>query len=185
MEAFIDGELPRSEAGQLEFHVRRCPACRHELALASRIADGLRTLPRKRFPEGGVDTAIDSPDPMRRRETPLRRGTGGGANGWFHHAENPWRRPALAAGFLVLLVAGTLFVARPRHSGVNVDRATVIEAEAAVKWTLAYIDEVGRQAGLTFRNDVLDARIIAPAERAVGANLGERSHSSPSSNGGS
>jgi len=84
------------------------------------------------------------------------------ARAWRHTA-----RPALAMAVLVALVVLAALVTRPPRpapGGVAVEQAL-----AEVKWTLAYLSEVGRETGASVHRDVLDAHVFGPMHEALGA----------------
>ena len=130
LEEHVDGELTRAEAAPLERHVRRCSTCAAELALARRIRQELRALPRPELAPG---------------RQPHRRGWAG---------RHRWQLAA-ACLFLVLL-AGVLRVDRTaveppvqvaRHElPYAVTDADLARAEREARYALARVAEITRRA---------------------------------------
>jgi anti-sigma-K factor RskA len=75
-----------------------------------------------------------------------------------------WRPVAVAALVVVLAVGGTVTYQRGEP---EVSPAELARAERQVKWTLAYLSQMGRRTGDRVRDDVLRERVVAPIQRSV------------------
>ncbi len=157
LEAFLDGDLTPEEAARFE-RALHDDLWRAELHLAGKIRDGLRTLPLPECPPH-VTQAVLREARRRARTEGLHRMGEALARAWRLTA-----KPALAMAVLVtLIVAAALLTHPPRSTPA---RAEVEHALAEVKWTLAYLSEVGRQTGASVHRDVLDAHVFAPMHEA-------------------
>ncbi len=154
IEAYLDGDLTADEAARLESHLSGCQACAEELALAKRLNLALRDLPEQRCPDRIADAVLDR---VGKEPRAARRPAG-----WYPRV---WRPAALAA--MLLLVAITALVikgAKPPPPTVTPEE--IVRAEQQVRWTLAYVGEIGRRSAFTVRDDVLESRIVHPIRKA-------------------
>jgi anti-sigma factor (TIGR02949 family) len=155
IEPYLDGDLPVSEADHLASHLEICPACTRELRLARQVQQGLRAMPQLTCPaavSSEVQQRIDEP----RR---LRLWTSGPAlplRGW---------RPAgaLAVAAMLLIAALTVFDSAETDPSAR----EVALAERQVRWTLAYLGQVGQRTGITVRDGVIRDRVVAPLEKNI------------------
>jgi anti-sigma factor (TIGR02949 family) len=170
LEAHIDGELPPEEGSKLEAHLETCGSCTREMEHARRVRETLRAFPQKRCPDTVLETVMAQVD----RET-SRSGLfpSGRLSVFLQQA----LRPTAAAATLVLIIAMTVFIGqRQQHTGfdrafvddsLEFDPRAVALAEAEVKWTLAYISNIGRRAGLAIRDDAIYPGVVEPVKNAV------------------
>jgi hypothetical protein len=54
-----------------------------------------------------------------------------------------------------------------------------------VKWTFAYVSDVGRRSGLAVRDEVFETGVMQPMQRAVRAAIDGETRTRESKNGGS
>ncbi|MFQ5511204.1 MAG: anti-sigma factor family protein [Candidatus Krumholzibacteriia bacterium] len=156
IDTFLDGELGGDELATLQSHVDVCAECRRELARARRVLHELHELPDLYCPDEVVETSMAGLE-----ETP-HRAVRGLLRRWFGGA----LRPALASAFVVLVAASAFYVAnRVRQPALSPEE--VASAEAELKWTLAYIGDVGRRAGMIAAGEAFEAGMVVPVQRAV------------------
>ncbi len=160
LEGYLDGDLTPEETARFERGLRRDDWAA-ELRRAASIRDGLRALPLPECPPHVTRAVLREARRRARAE-------------WLHRAREAlaraWRltaRPALAMAVLVALVVVAALVTRPPRDAPA--RTEVEHALAEVKWTLAYLSEVGRQTGASVHRDVLDAHVFGPMHEALGA----------------
>jgi anti-sigma factor RsiW len=160
LEAFVDGELPEAEHEAFE-SLAADPTWSGRIHTAVRIRDGLRSLPIEACPEH-VTRAVLA-EARRRNE----RWHPGRVVAWIDEHFAPLWQPVVAMTALLAIVVGSLFVGRAPETFA--ERAEVEQALADVRWTLAYLSEVGRQTGETVRHDVIENRVVQPVRQALGA----------------
>jgi anti-sigma factor RsiW len=179
IDSFIDGELDTDELSVFETHSASCPSCREELELAQRVTAGLRDLPSQRCPDSVTDGVFGTIEPVHRqgpRESFLQR---------FFDRRGGLLRPAITGVALLIVIVSTVLIGRIRNGMEAVPPAEIARAEAELKWTLAYVGDLGRRTGLTVRNDVLGERVVEPMRRAVHTAIDGGSAATTHNNGGS
>lgn len=166
IDLYIDGDLGGDEAAAVERHLQTCPDCGREFAVARTVLDEVRALPGLDCPDPVIDRLSEhirsdaSADAIdRARRWSVKR--------WFAVRPFGVPRPALAGLFVVVVVVSSLIISRSRQSVEPISPAQVAEAEAAVKWTFAYVNEVSRRSGIAVRTEVFNAGIVRPTERAL------------------
>ncbi len=159
LEAYLDGDLTPEEAARFERGLSGDDWAA-ELRRAASIRDGLHAMPLPECPPH-VTRAVLREARRRARAEWLHRTREGLTHAWRLTA-----RPALAMAVLVALVVVAALVTRPPRPAPGVE---VEHALAEVKWTLAYLSEVGRQTGASVHRDVLDAHVFGPMHEALGA----------------
>ena len=117
--AWLDGQLPREEAQQVETHVAECRQCadavaeaRGLIAASSRILTALDDVPRDVVPLATPPRAEPSAETL----TVIQAKPTGGASGrarrrWFNGV-------TLAAAATIVVAIGTTMLMRPRHKGM-------------------------------------------------------------------
>lgn len=197
LEAFVDGDLPATEATALRAHFEGagpsaddgpCAACARELALARSVLEGLRGLPEESCPPALVERAFD----RARREAEAQRfvSAEGSSDGDAATERHGWWL-GLAAAAAVLLVLGALGLSRLLPDDPSA--ATVADVQAAdqhaddastldpstmdadelerateeARLALAYVASIGRRSALVLRDDVVGDNIIGPSARAL------------------
>ena len=156
IEAYVDGELSRRERLEFEAACAADPALWEDVRAAQLIRDGLRSLETPNCPPEVTGAIFEQV----RRDARIRRGTQSGS--WI----GIWK-PALAG--LAVIVATVVFVLlRPAPVTEVPTDPEVAEALDEVKWTLAYINNIGNRTGETIRDDVLRDHVVRPIERGLG-----------------
>lgn len=176
LEAYLDGLLDDADVDRLERELAATPALRRALGCAERVQDELRLMPQPLAPPTfalGVFAELE----RRRSASPIGRLRRLFAE-TYAAAVDVWR-PALAATTLLLLVMAGAFLGRPTPAPPP-ESAEVRQAMDEVKWALAYLSEVGRQAGEVVREDVLENHVVRPVQTALGTFLEEPSSAQPS-----
>jgi len=149
IEAYLDDDLPAEERAHFERRLST-ETWADQLALAEQIRAGLHRLPAPLCPAPVTQAAIRTA----RRETWAD---------WRGRLTTIWR-PALAMTVLLIMVlSAALFGGRATPNPPN-DMA-VQRALTEVKWTLAYLSQVGRETGVSVRRDVLDPYFTPPPSR--------------------
>jgi anti-sigma factor RsiW len=184
IEPYLDGELQVDEAAVLESHFGVCTRCRHELSVARDVLDGLHGLPSLECPDRVTDDVFERVHACAAGDTPVHRET---VAGFLKRILTVGRipRPAFASALIVLVVLSALVVVRINKPTEQITAAEIEEAEAAVKWTFAYVSEVGRRSGLAVRDEVFDAGVMQPMQRAVRSTMDSKARTTESENGGS
>jgi len=153
IDPYLDGELDGEEAAGLETHLERCPACARELRLARQVRDGLRGLPLLTCPEGVIE----------RVEEQIRAARWNRLREWIAAWRIPLWRPVGVLAVALLIAAAAVFQQRERGPSPE----EVALAERQVKWTLAYLGQVGQRTGATVRDEVIRERLVEPLEENV------------------
>lgn len=161
IDLYVDDDLTTEDAVRLERHLNRCDACRDEVALAARVLEELRGLPDRRCPDGIVDdvfASIGAPrtapaEPRARRRLPA----------WPALV----RHPALAATLAIVVLTGGALLGRWYQTRNRISPEEIARAEAALKWTVAYVSDVGRRASFTVRDDVIGGHVVGPLRSGV------------------
>jgi anti-sigma factor RsiW len=161
IEAYLDAELSRKEAAEVESHLSECQVCTAELARAKEVRSTLRELPEVSCPDR-VTRAVLAQARADLRSEHRRR-----LRDWLSTWTAPAWRPALATATLVALLATALLVGRREESPPAVSPEELARAEVEVKWTLAYLGEMGRRAGFLVREEVIESQVVEPVKRAV------------------
>ncbi len=170
LEANIDGELPSEEVSKLDVHLEACASCAREWELARRIRETLHDLPEKHCPDTVLETVMAQ---VGREAVTSGEKPAGRLSGFFQQM----LRPAAAAATLLLVLALTVFIGQRQQyqfldqgfvdDSLELNPRAVALAEAEVKWTFAYLSNVGRRAGLAIRDDAIYPGVVKPVKRAV------------------
>ena len=172
IEAFLDDELSNDAKERFENHAATCRTCRAEVEQAQRILTQLRQLPALECPDDVVErvreTALPDDGPNRIRE-------------WFARAWAPSLRPALATITVAAIVLTSIWVGRVNRTTISPEE--VSEAQAALKWTLAYVGEVSERSGKAVRDEAIRNGLIRPVQRAL-ESIHQGSDVEPETNGG-
>jgi anti-sigma factor (TIGR02949 family) len=168
IEACLDDDLGAAEHDALRAHTAACPSCAAELALATRVRDALRALPRAEAPARVVDAA----------ERAVRGGADAGTGNVIPLPGARRRRPGwipAAAAALVLVLSGLWYDQRRRAdtlpaelAGAGVTAAEVAEAQAGVEMAFAYVGRYSARAARVVEQDVIGDRVAPRVERALG-----------------
>ena len=158
IEAHLDGELPDGEANGLETHLRECAGCAAELELAEQVRGGLRMMPLLKCPDPVVEEVYE------RVRGELRATRRRRLREWMDSWRAPLWRPVAAALVVVLMIGGAVTY---QDREPEVSPAELARAELQVKWTLAYLSQMGRRTGGRVRDDVLWERVVEPIQKSV------------------
>lgn len=164
VEAYLDGDLAAAEAAVFEAHLLQNEVWEEEMLLAEQIRQGLRALPEPWCPPA-VTAAVLATVRQQVRQAWWTRLT----DGFRQQTALLWR-PALAMAALALLVVMASRIGTPSLPAPSptAQRAEVQRALAEVRWTLAFVSEVGREAGASVRDDVLAPHVVQPMQHALG-----------------
>jgi anti-sigma factor RsiW len=164
VDSYLDGELRGDELQAFEDHVRSCPSCRSELALARSTLEELRALPVLECPQRVVEQVAE------------RAGAGLSAGLWERLAAvRPFvPKPAMAAVVMVI-VAATAYVlllheqpmtpSPPKSPALSEKDAEVAKAE--VMLAFAYVGKYSRRTGEIIRKEVIEDRVIEPVGKTM------------------
>jgi anti-sigma factor RsiW len=153
IEPYLDGDLSPAGSSGLRTHLERCPSCAAELELAAKIQRELRSLPQ-----------LDCPPEVLERV----RNAGRGEVVPFRPRRVLGLRIVAAAAVLLLAVGGAALFLRFEQRRLEVAQAT-----AEARYALAVLGKVTRRTGRNLREDVLQKRLVEPANRSVFRSLGE------------
>ena len=170
LETYLDGELSRVRAHQIEAHLSECSACLAPVHLAKEIQNELRTMPEMDAPAAVIQTIFDQ---TVRSEKPKRS---------LSDLLNRWPRPVwatLVAASLVLVVA--LAVMNRGTTPDQPDEAAIAQAAAEARFALAQVGLATRKAGLAVRNKTLQDQIVTPTKRSLSRALGHNPEQEPAS----
>ena len=147
----------------------------------------LRQLPAQRCPDRVVERVMDRVDEesppaegaRRIHRRPRRwQGIGGG-----------WLRPALVGSLAAVVLALAIDTGRrslrPTPPPEHYTADEIADAEEALKWTVAYLSNLGARSGEAVRNEVFSSGVVRPLERAVRAAFEVESATTPNRDGGS
>ncbi|MDH3215635.1 MAG: zf-HC2 domain-containing protein [Candidatus Krumholzibacteria bacterium] len=186
IDSYIDGDLGRDEMAAIKTHVNKCRRCREELAFVKGTLAQLRDLPNLDCPRRVSDVVHERLAASRPDQHPVRATVPSGfVKRWFSGRQLGVPRPALASALIVLVVLSSLIISRINRPAEHISPEQVSEAEAAVKWTFAYVNEISRRSGLAVRDEVFEAGVIRPMQRAVRSALEADTPTVPKDNGGS
>lgn len=157
VEAYLDGTLPPGDRARFEHHLLAAPAWEADVLLAGQIREGLRALPQPPCPADVTRTVL--------RQARREARAGAWARLRARLEGHPRWRPVLAMAVLVLLVVGAAWVGRLPDPPPT--RAAVARSLEEVKWTLAFLSDVGRHTGRAVRREGLDAALLAPMQQAL------------------
>jgi hypothetical protein len=181
IDAYLDGELTNVDVTVLESHMNECGMCREELASARRVLTELRELPAKRCPDGVTDRlyATIGADTTVHRDGRLPR--------WLTARPFGLLRPVLVGSLILVIAVSAIWFDRHNRSSGDSRSYTpeeVAQAEAELKWTMAFLGDVGRRTGYAVRDEVVGARVVEPVRRAVHSVMEGGVEVTPRNNGG-
>jgi len=176
LERYLDDDLAPERAAQVAAHVQRCDTCRAELTAAERVQAGLRALPRDRCPEHVATTVLAQVAAESRRTAAAAPGQARWDwREWLRRAGwGSWWRPALATASVAATALCIALLARQPEAPAAPD-ADLVRAEEEVRWALAYVAHVTRQASDAalettvgeLMGNVIGERVVAPVTNAV------------------
>ena len=172
LEAYLDGDLSPAEARRLEAFARIDAEAREDLHLARLVQHRLQALPPLVCPPDVTSAVFDYARRAARRGFVERIRSFLSAN-WATVI-----RPSMAVGILAaVVVVGTLNtrpIPEPRQTAQTSEEVGKALDEA--KWVLAYLSDIGLKAATSIRDDVLEERVVAPVNRALGAAFDDEPH---------
>jgi anti-sigma factor RsiW len=168
IESYLDGDLSTGESARTEGHLLTCPRCRHEMSLAKGVMKELRSLPKLECPDRVTERVFAEVEAVEPTGRTLRVFI----KTWAFGRVLGIPRPALAGALALLVVFSSLMIERLNEPVEQASAEEIAQAEAAIKWTFAYVHEVGRRSGLAVRDEVFGAGLVEPAQRAVRSTLG-------------
>jgi anti-sigma factor (TIGR02949 family) len=169
IEPLLDRELSADETSKMRVHLEQCTACSSELELAEATRTAIRNLPAQQCPTA-VTTAVMG-------HIANESASGEPASRWWNSLLQ-WKplRPAAVAAALVLVVSMSVFIGQKQENPapdivsdtLEFSSEEVALAEAELKWTIAYISQTGRRAGVTLRDKAIYPHVVVPVKQAVG-----------------
>lgn len=188
MDAYLDGELTDVDVTVLKSHLDECGECREELESARRVLSELRDLPEMRCPDGVTDNlfaTIGAGNAAPTGRATVQR------TGLLPEWMTAWRfglfRPALVGSLILVIAVSAVWIGRHNRSTGNNSGYTpeqVAQAEAELKWTMAFLGDVGRRAGYAVRDEALGAHVVEPMRRTVHPVMDGGIRVTPHDNGG-
>ena len=151
LDAYIDGDLPKNQCTLIEAHTRACPHCADALALAVQIRDQLRTWPVHPCPSAITDRVY--------RQV-------GNPSSWRHRLQtwlSGWQPLTGAVAAVVLIIAAVALFQSQRPPQTNTTELAQMQRQA--KWTLVYLNQIGRRTSHTLRDQVLKERVLKPVAK--------------------
>ena len=173
VEAYVDGELPRTERVRFEAALDADAAWAREVHCAQEIQNELHALPQPTCPPQVTRAVVAHVQQDRARTASPPTWAE-----WWARAKREldiefhlgWR-PALISTALIALVALSVVVTAPPKTPVThaqmYSAAEIARAEAQAEWTFAYIASLGRRTESALRRDVIEPRLERPVRRAL------------------
>ena len=166
LEAFVDGELPEHEREQIEELLRADDYAAGQMTLARMVKTQLSDMPWEVCPSEVTRHVLETARREARRNVKRR------ILDTLHSTWSTVFRPALAVGvFVALIVVGTRIGGdRTPPTSQEEIAATPEDVQKALeqaKWTLAYLSQIGRDAGQSIRREVIEERVARPMKQAV------------------
>ena len=161
LDALLDGMLAGPEKQQLERHLQGCAACQAELQLARQVKQVLTALPEQRCPESVSASALAA---ARREHSTGWRDV---FSGWWARTPKLRWRPVLATAVLAALALFVTFQLTRHEPARQFSAEEIALAELDVKWTLAYLGDLGKRTGVSVRDRVLEPEVVVPLQQAL------------------
>lgn len=159
IEAYLDGMLSPEEERAVLQRLEEDRDYADRLQLAATIQESLRSLPTLHAPPTMI------PEVMRKARRQARQVFWQRTREWFGALRALDPRPALATASLIAVIVASSVVGRPPASGPT-DPEVALALEQ-IKWTLALVSEVGEEAALIVRDDILEPHVVAPMQQAM------------------
>jgi len=172
IEAYLDDDLAHDAKVRFENHVETCRVCRTEVEQAKKTLAELRKLPTLPCPDEIVERVRGELHPI---NEPNR------VRAWFARVWAPSLRPALATVAVAVIVLTSMWVGRMNRATVSPQE--VAEAQAALKWTFAYVGQVSERSGKAVRDEAIRDGLVSPVQRALDT-MNRNSNAEPETNGG-
>ena len=140
LEAYVEGELGKSEREALETHISRCESCKQELALTQSIPRLISSLPTPPVPEDII------PDTLRRlHEKPATKRRWLGAFGIT--SSRKWQFAVVGSLLMAVLIFGISYQVINRNSGIT--EAEIASAAQDIKLALGIVQTATQDIQLT------------------------------------
>ena len=154
---YVDGTLQSEIALVFERCTQLYPACADEVRTARLVKEGLQSISSLTCPDHIVDNVFD-------RISQERSITGRRAPNLLLSFLQPGWKPAFAtaAVAVVVLMLTLQTPAEPDYTQAEIDQAL-----REVKWTLAYLGDVGKRTSSTIRDEVLVSHVVTPINESV------------------
>ena len=159
IDLYIDGDVTGNDMDRLQSHLEWCARCREEIALARCVLGEIRDLPVERCPDGIVDEVMMAGGADEKRRGPIGL--------WSERWRVLVMRPAMVTGLVIAVVIGGVTFERWHRSRIQVTPEQVARAEAALKWTVAYVSDVSRRATFAAAQEVIGAHVVGPVRSGV------------------
>jgi len=182
IEAYLDRSLDPNDMTTVENHIEHCARCRQELHVAQTVDNELRNLAMMECPDHVTErvfAAVRQAD----GEAPVSPRSSNSLRRWF--TGHRFGRPILAGSMAAIIVITAVVFIRVDKPTEEISQSQIEEAEAAIKWTFAYVNQVSRRSGLAVRDQVFEAGVMQPMERAVRTAVGVGTTTPEKEDGGS
>ena len=140
LEAYVEGELGKSEREALETHISRCESCKQELALTQSIPRLISSLPTPPVPE---DIIPDTLRRMHEKSATKRR--------WLRAfgitSSRKWQFAVVGSLLMAVLIFGISYQMINRNSGIT--EADVASAAQDIKLALGIVQTATQDIQLT------------------------------------
>ena len=190
IDTYLDDGLDDNHTTRFETHLVDCARCRQELSVARNVLEELRALPTLKCPDHVKDRVFEHVDASAARvavKSAVKSNdrTVAVLKRWFTGRYRGMPRPALAGVIMIVVIVSSLVVGRLNRPMEQITPAQIGDAEAAVKRTFAYVNQVSRRSGLAVRDEVFGAGVTQPVQRAVRSALDVEARTQQKDNGGS
>lgn len=140
LEAYVEGELGKSEREALETHISNCESCKRELTLTQSIPRLISSLPTPPVPEDIIPDALKR---LREKSAAKRRWLG--AFGIL--SSRKWQFAVVGSLLMAVLIFGISYRMANRNSGVT--EAEVASAAQDIKLALGIVETATQDIQLT------------------------------------
>jgi RNA polymerase sigma factor (sigma-70 family) len=140
LEAYVEGELGKSEREELETHISNCESCKRELTLTQSIPRLISSLPKPPVPE---DIIPDTLKRLREKSATKRR--------WLRAigmiSPRKWQFAVVGSLLISVLIFGISYQMTNRNSGIT--EAEVVSAAQDIKLALGIVETATQDIQLT------------------------------------
>lgn len=157
VEAYVDNDLSAEETARFEQYAVMDETLGRELEMARQISSGLGGLPAVECPDHVTDHVMATI----RRE--MAEDAWSYLKALVREVLLPRLRPTLAMAILVFVVLTSALLG----GRTTAPDSEVTQALSEVRWTMAYLSDLGRQTGATVRKEALEPLVVVGMHRAV------------------